>query len=99
MTERLPYNVAVKMRPAGACYCDLDDEACYNARHWSAMDKPDAVIVQYSLLPNFACVEVQHPPDVVATNALIVRRMDLTEKESALREAKFVWWKVEQGAL
>lgn len=30
-----PYNVARLSRPRGVCYCDLDDEACYNAGHWS----------------------------------------------------------------
>lgn len=28
------YNEAVKHRPPGACYCDLDDRACYAAGHW-----------------------------------------------------------------
>lgn len=30
------YAEALKRRPKGACYCDLDDEACYNQGHWSA---------------------------------------------------------------
>lgn len=34
-TRRLPYDEAVKHRPRGACYCDLDDRACYAAGHWN----------------------------------------------------------------
>jgi hypothetical protein len=32
--RRLSYEKAVKHRPRGACYCDLDDRACYEAGHW-----------------------------------------------------------------
>lgn len=28
------YEEAVKHRPRGSCYCDLDDRACYAAGHW-----------------------------------------------------------------
>jgi hypothetical protein len=33
-TRRPSYEEAVKHRPRGACYCDLDDRACYMAGHW-----------------------------------------------------------------
>jgi hypothetical protein len=33
---RPSYDDAVKHRPRGACYCDLDDRACYAAGHWQA---------------------------------------------------------------
>lgn len=33
-TRRPSYDEAVKHRPRGACYCDLDDRACYAAGHW-----------------------------------------------------------------
>ena len=33
-TRRPSYEKAVKHRPRGACYCDLDDRACYAAGHW-----------------------------------------------------------------
>jgi hypothetical protein len=33
-TRRPSYEEAVKHRPRGACYCDLDDRACYAAGHW-----------------------------------------------------------------
>jgi hypothetical protein len=33
----MPYSEAVKSRPNGACYCDMDDEACYQAGHWSPL--------------------------------------------------------------
>jgi len=33
-TRRPSYEDAVKHRPPGACYCDLDDRACYAAGHW-----------------------------------------------------------------
>ncbi len=31
---RPSYEVAALRRPAGACYCDLDDHECYAAGHW-----------------------------------------------------------------
>lgn len=32
---------AGKHRPAGACNCDLDDEACHNAGHWQSPAESD----------------------------------------------------------
>lgn len=37
--KRLSYNLAKNRKPAGACYCDLDPEACYNAGHWQALPR------------------------------------------------------------
>lgn len=34
---RLPYDQAVLSRPKGACYCDLDDKACYEKGHWNPL--------------------------------------------------------------
>ena len=37
MTEskyRIPFKHAMRFKPAGACYCDLTDAACYAAGHW-----------------------------------------------------------------
>lgn len=34
--KRPSYDEAIKHRPKGACYCDLDDRACYAAGHWEA---------------------------------------------------------------
>jgi hypothetical protein len=38
--RRPPYEEAVKHRPRGACYCDLDDRACYAAGHWHPTNAP-----------------------------------------------------------
>lgn len=39
MRMPIPYSVAQRFRPNGGCYCDLDDEDCYNAGHWTMMKK------------------------------------------------------------
>jgi hypothetical protein len=36
VSKRPSYEDALKHRPRGACYCDLDDRACYAAGHWEA---------------------------------------------------------------
>lgn len=35
-TTRPPYHEALKTRPRGSCYCDHDDQTCYEAGHWNA---------------------------------------------------------------
>ncbi|HLL28516.1 MAG TPA: hypothetical protein VKT73_12810 [Xanthobacteraceae bacterium] len=37
-TVEISYEEAVKKRPAGACYCDLDDRECYQRGHWKPID-------------------------------------------------------------
>lgn len=32
--HRPPYSIARLYRPIGICYCDLNDEDCYNKGHW-----------------------------------------------------------------
>jgi hypothetical protein len=38
-SPRPSYDEAVKHRPPGSCYCDLDDRACYMAGHWEPICK------------------------------------------------------------
>ena len=38
-SPRPSYEEAIKYRPRGACYCDLDDRACYAAGHWEPICK------------------------------------------------------------
>ena len=38
-SPRPSYDEAIKHRPKGACYCDLDDRACYAAGHWEPICK------------------------------------------------------------
>jgi len=40
-SPRPPYEEAIKHRPRGACYCDLDDRACYAAGHWQPINPID----------------------------------------------------------
>lgn len=37
--KRPSYDDAVKHRPRGARYCNLDDRACYAAGHWEPICK------------------------------------------------------------
>lgn len=36
---RMKYEEALKLRPRGACYCDLDDRACYERGHWQPSER------------------------------------------------------------
>lgn len=33
---KITYETAKPHRPEGACYCDLDDKACFEAGHWAS---------------------------------------------------------------
>jgi hypothetical protein len=34
---KITYVQAKPRRPKGACYCDLDDKACFEAGHWASV--------------------------------------------------------------
>jgi hypothetical protein len=39
---KIKYVDALPRRPKGACYCDLDDKACFEAGHWASV-KPQGL--------------------------------------------------------